>query len=74
MDELYARKTQEGQLLLTVDTCIPVIGVLVAKLGGSVVITQDDLDGVFRHHLGETYDPKRNELHLKLIAPLRQDS
>lgn len=74
MDELYARKVQRVDLLTTIDICIPIIGVLVAKLGGSVVITQDDLDGVFRRRLGETYDPKRNEILLELIAPPRQDS
>lgn len=69
MSELYARESAPVTMLTDVGTCVAVISVLVAKLGGRVHLTQDDLDGVYRKILYESYDPAAGVMTFGLADP-----
>lgn len=69
MSELYARESAPVTMLTDVSICIAVISVLVAKLGGRVDLTQDDLDSVWRKILYESYDPAAGVMTFGLADP-----
>lgn len=69
MSELYARESQPETLLYDIGTCVSLIGVLLAKLGGRAEISQEELDVVASKILYESYDPVKGTLTLGLADP-----
>ncbi len=69
MSELYEGESHPVTMLTDVGICVAVISVLVAKLGGRVDLTQEDLDGVWRKILYEAYGPAAGVMTFGLADP-----
>lgn len=69
MSELYEGESHPVTMLTDVGICVAVISVLVAKLGGRVELTQEDLDGVWRKILYESYNPQAGVMTFGLADP-----